>query len=342
MSRKPDTRRRAVDPKRLIELLRIAQHGSYTKAAEVQGVSQPALSRSMSIFEHSLSVRLLNRTRHGAELTDFGTHLVVYAQALESLLERAAEDIHLKKLGLRGSVVIGVSPVACSSLVPEAVVRSKSTSPEVAISVLEGPDDWLLAKLRSGEIDLMVSPAGFLSEPSDVQREILLLDSFIVVARAGSDWTMLQDATLASLRDAHWVMPNSDSVMWRHVQSLFAAHNIAWPENCITSNSISTLKSILMRSDCVTMTSRELIWPELENGTFAVVGMPQLGSPREICLRTRREAGLSAPATRIIENLRQVASERRDQELKPPTLGRLGSRTPKNVRRSRSKVGTAN
>src|SRR5690349_14158367 len=96
---------RSIDPRRLIELLRIAQHGSFTKAAESLSVSQPALSRSISILERSLGVELLKRTRNGADLTKLGSHLVSYAQALDALLVRAAEDTRKNKVGLQGSII---------------------------------------------------------------------------------------------------------------------------------------------------------------------------------------------------------------------------------------------
>src|SRR5262245_50964973 len=106
-----------MDPRRLVELLRIAEHGSYTRAAAAQGISQPALSNSIAILEKSLGVRVLERTRNGATLTEFGRLLTTYAEALQSLLSRAADDVRLKKLGMEGSLVVGVSPVACVELV---------------------------------------------------------------------------------------------------------------------------------------------------------------------------------------------------------------------------------
>jgi DNA-binding transcriptional LysR family regulator len=47
----------ALEPKRLIELLSIAETGSFTKAAAARRVSQPALSNSMAVLEQSLGVR---------------------------------------------------------------------------------------------------------------------------------------------------------------------------------------------------------------------------------------------------------------------------------------------
>jgi len=78
-----------LDPKRLIELLRIAEHGSYTRAAAAQGVSQPALSNSIAVLERALGVRVLERTRHGATLTDVGRLLASHAAPWQVCAVRA-------------------------------------------------------------------------------------------------------------------------------------------------------------------------------------------------------------------------------------------------------------
>ena len=54
---------RTLDPKRLLDLLAIARHGSYTHAASALGVSQPALSNSIAALEKALGVRVLDPKR---------------------------------------------------------------------------------------------------------------------------------------------------------------------------------------------------------------------------------------------------------------------------------------
>ena len=70
-------------------------------------------------------MRVLERTRYGATLTDFGRLLASHAEALQSALSRASGDVALKKDGMEGSLVIGVSPVACVDIVPDAVALLK-------------------------------------------------------------------------------------------------------------------------------------------------------------------------------------------------------------------------
>src|SRR5579875_8512 len=99
----------AVDPKRLIELLSIAETGSFTKAAAARRISQPALSNSMAVLEQSLGVRVLERGRGGAALTEYGRLLATHAQALTALLARAEDDLRLKREGLDGYLRVGAS-----------------------------------------------------------------------------------------------------------------------------------------------------------------------------------------------------------------------------------------
>ena len=317
---------RSIDPRRLIELLRIAQHGSFTKAAESLSVSQPALSRSISILERSLGVELLKRTRNGADLTKLGSHLVSYAQALDALLVRAAEDTRKNKVGLQGSIIIGVSPVACADLVPEAVVRLKTIWPGIAITIEQGPDDALLDKLRSSTVDLVVSTVGSGSETADIAREILLPDSLVIVTRAGSPWAGIKKAGLEQFDKANWVMPNPNTAMWQNIQSLFAAENTPWPDDCTISNSILAIKSLISRSDFVTISSRELMKPEIDSGAFVAIELQAPSFVRQICVRSRKDAAASPVIGRTLDLLREVAHEMLEAQ-RPGRLRRRGSRS---------------
>jgi LysR family transcriptional regulator, regulator of abg operon len=303
-----------LDPKRLIGLLRIAEHGSYTRAAAAQGVSQPALSNSIAVLERALGVRLLDRTRTGATLTDFGHLLASHAAALDSVLARAAGEVELKKLGLEGSLVIGVSPIACVDIVPDAIARLKAETPNVAVAVHERPDDELLDNLRRGEIDVMVSPTGLATDPADVEREVLLRDVFVVILRRKHRLARRKSFALAELRGEQWVMPDAHTTMWRQIEAIFAAENEPWPMHCVTTNSMTALRSLVMRSDCVSISSHRMMKLEADAGHLACVPLRKPHFTREICLRQRRKANLTPIAQRFVAALRAVAAELRRKD----------------------------
>jgi LysR family transcriptional regulator, regulator of abg operon len=295
---------RALDPKKLIDLLAIAEHGSYTHAAVARGVSQPALSNSVALLERAIGVRVLERNRRGAELTDFGRLLTSHAAALHSVLVRASEEVELKKLGMEGSLAIGASPVACVDIVPDAISRLKKTTPNIAIRIDERPDDELIKALRFGEIDFMIGPTGLTADPPDIQREVLLEDGFQIIMRRKHRLARCKSMALSELRGVHWVMPNAQSTIWRQIEALFAAENEPWPVNCITTNSITALKSLVMRGDFVSIASGKLLKPERDAGHLVCIALRNSNFVREICIRQRRGAMLTPIAQRFLAIIR--------------------------------------
>lgn len=298
-----------LDPKRLIDLLRIAEHGSYTRAAAAQGVSQPALSNSIAALEKALGVPVLERSRHGATLTEFGRLLVTHAEAMQSVLARARSDVALKRRGMEGSLEVGVSPIACVAVVPDAVARFKRETPNATVQIHELPDEQLLALLHSGEIDVVVSPTGLLADTPLIARQTLLHDHFVAIMRPQNPLARRGPLSLAELRNAEWIMPNAHTTMWRQIEAVFTAVNEPWPARYISTNSITMLKSLVMRSDGVSISSALLVELERAAGRLAVVSLRQPPFAREISLRWRAGANLSPLALRFIDILRAVGGE---------------------------------
>jgi DNA-binding transcriptional LysR family regulator len=287
---------KSIDPKRLIELLRVTEGGSFTRAAAALGVSQPALSTSIATLERSLGVRLFERTRQGAIPTEFGKLLAGHAAAIDSVLTRVVDELDAKKRGLEGSLVVGASPVACIDIVPAAVARLKRETPNIVVSIEEWADDELIARLRSGEIDLVVNSAGLSGDGPDVVCETLMHDVFVVAMRAGHRLARRTSLSISDLRDEQWIMPSPHTTMSRQVELLFAAENEPWPSQAIITNSTTALKSIVIKSDCVTISSTKLVQIELEARRLACVPLRKQHFTREICLRRRR-----APRSPLVE-----------------------------------------
>jgi molybdate transport repressor ModE-like protein len=293
-----------LDAKRLLELLRIAEHGSYTGAATALGVSQPALSNSIMVLERAIGAPVLERHRRGAALTEIGRLLVTHAAAIESVLSRAREEVELKKRGLDGSLVIGVSPIACVDIVPNAIARLKRDAPHIAVLIHERPDDELIEALRNGEIDMMIGPTGVLTDTPEIEREALASDEFAVIMRHHHPLARRRSLSLAQLRNASWIMPNTHTTMWRQIEALFVMENEPWPADCIATNSITALKSLLLRSDAVSISSPRLVAIEHAARRLTCVKLRQRHFAREICLRKRRRATLSPVAQRFLAILK--------------------------------------
>jgi DNA-binding transcriptional LysR family regulator len=75
----------------LLAFLRVADHGSFTRAAAVLGESKGSVSRRISRLEAQLGARLLQRTSRTVALTEAGAHFRQSAQAALETLEQATQ-----------------------------------------------------------------------------------------------------------------------------------------------------------------------------------------------------------------------------------------------------------
>jgi len=167
-----------VDLRRLEYFVAVAEAGSFSKAAAVLVMSQPALSQQVAALEQETGQRLLNRTGRGAEPTEAGLALLAHARAIFELAERARADMRERQLIPSGRITIGLPPRVAHAMTADLVERFRAEFPDAAISVEEGLSIRLREWLVAGRLDVAVlfdPPASPLLSIETVARESLVL-----------------------------------------------------------------------------------------------------------------------------------------------------------------------
>lgn len=167
-----------MDLRRLEYFVAVAEAGSFSKAAAVLVMSQPALSQQVAALEQETGQRLLNRTGRGAEPTEAGLALLAHARAIFELAERARADMRERQLIPSGRITIGLPPRVAHAMTADLVERFRAEFPDAAISVEEGLSIRLREWLVAGRLDVAVlfdPPASPLLSIETVARESLVL-----------------------------------------------------------------------------------------------------------------------------------------------------------------------
>ncbi|WP_165498103.1 LysR family transcriptional regulator [Siculibacillus lacustris] len=298
-----------IDPRRLLDVLAVARHGSFSGAAEATGVSQPALSQSIALLERELGVRVMERGRHGARLNQAGDALVFHARALENLIERAEEEMRLRARGVLGPLAIGVTPITTVGLVPQALDLLLGETPDVAVKVTEGLDDEILAMLKTRELDLLVSRLGQGSLEGEVESERLFFADWSLVVRPDHPLAEREMISLRELRDLHWVLPAGGSAFRKQMELVFEGAGIDWPIGGISTNSILAIKAIVMSTDCATIISQRLVAVEIAAGRLKAIALGDVGPLKPVGLMWRRGEKLSPLAERFANLMRRLARD---------------------------------
>jgi DNA-binding transcriptional LysR family regulator len=296
-----------LEPRHLTHLATIAACGSFSRAADRLNISQPALSASIAQLERTIGGRVLDRGRHGAKLTELGHILARHSHAVDSQLSMAAEEIRLRKSGGHGPLVIGVTPVTAASLVPEALARLKRAIPRLSAYVIEGVFDEGMSMLRAGQIDLFVGPVGIFPGSTEIVEQPLTSDPLDLIVRWQHPLASKVSLSWRDLRGADWVLPSERSAFRRHLEALFISAGVQWPAFYVGTNSMTSLKAIVMQSDCLTIMPRRLIRLERKAARLAAVRLKDRGRHRSLGLSWVRHRGLSPMAERFAECLREEA-----------------------------------
>lgn len=132
----------------------LVEQGSFTKAAAHLGLSQSTVSGHMADLERRLGVRLVERDRAGSQTTEAGDVLLVPArEALRA--ERNARHAAEQIVGLlRGHLHVGASTIPAVYLLPEPLAAFHASHPDVDITVHTGDSADIVARVRSGEVDV--------------------------------------------------------------------------------------------------------------------------------------------------------------------------------------------
>jgi molybdate transport repressor ModE-like protein len=197
---------------RHLQVLRaVAEQGSLAAAARALGHSQPTIAHHLSTLETHFGVPLVERSVHGARLTDAGRQLLPHADAV--LRRMAAAEREMREMAERGasSVRVGTFPSAGALLLPNTIKRLRADG--MRVSVTEGELASLLDGLRSYEIDAALvfsQPGDQLDLGEEFVLHSLLFDELMLILPADHRLAEHESVALGELRDEGWIVGTTD------------------------------------------------------------------------------------------------------------------------------------
>lgn len=144
-----------------MSFIKTVEVGSFTKAAEVLKYSQSGISRMISDLEREWGVVLLERGRHGANLTSAGIELLPYAKKLVTEYERLQARIDEINGIQSGLIRIGTFSSVATHWLPKIISSFQKNCPNIDYELLLGDYTEIETWIEEGRVD-----CGFLRLPA--------------------------------------------------------------------------------------------------------------------------------------------------------------------------------
>ena len=144
---------------KLKAFLTVARFGSFTSAAQVLHISQPALTVQVQQLEKSLNLRLFDRDTRHVVLTPSGRHFAPMFQRLflelETIVDNAQNFSELKQ----GIVRLGCIPSVATTYLPEIISRFRERYPQVLFDLRDANGQGVVEMVRSDQVELGITNA---------------------------------------------------------------------------------------------------------------------------------------------------------------------------------------
>ncbi|MFF0825705.1 LysR family transcriptional regulator [Brevibacillus sp. NPDC003359] len=151
-------------------VITVIESGSLTKAGEILGLTQSAISHAIASLEREYGFSLLTRGRSGISLTSNGERLLPYMRETLRCHERMKQEVFAIN-GLEvGTVRIGTFTSVSTQWLPGILKRFQDQYPAIEIKLMEGYYDGIESWIQTGEIDF-----GFVSLPTTEDLECMPL-----------------------------------------------------------------------------------------------------------------------------------------------------------------------
>ncbi|HUO08854.1 MAG TPA: LysR family transcriptional regulator [Phycisphaerae bacterium] len=273
----------------------VAQHLSFTRAAEALFLTQSAVSHQIAALEQEFSTPLLRREGRRVSLTDAGRVLAEHAARVFAALDEASDAVKRATKPGTGSLRIGASPAACQYLVPEALREFRESYPEYELSIAVGDSPQIAQQVLDGTIDL-----GLLIRTERDKRlafHELFADELGFLVSPLHPWARDGKIDRRQIPDQHFVLYTRTSATFRIVeQHLLKLQSPL--RKFMELGSMEAIKELVKLGLGISVVAPWIAAPEIDHGALVWLKMP--GPP------LRRHWAVACRATRHISIAEQT------------------------------------
>lgn len=283
----------------------IARLGSFAAASERLNATQSAVSTRIHELEQTLGAQLFVRGRRAASLTAKGQEMLLMAEGLMEQVWQIQSSIG-EDQSISGMIRMGVADLVALTWLGELIQEIRDRYPRVKLDLQIGLAMELVEKLRTGELDIVLSPGKIWTS----EFEVVPLGSaeFLWMVSAGSD---VPDDVLTprELQDWPIITLSKQSYHYKLVNHWFRDNGVSG-RNLIECNSITVIASLTAAGLGVGLVPTSVVERQLKSGALRILDcdprIPPIGMyafiredfahplAREIALTAKRICPLEA------------------------------------------------
>jgi DNA-binding transcriptional LysR family regulator len=282
-----------VDLRQLEIFVKVAEFGSFSRAAESLHLTQPTVSEHIRTLEEELGVRLLDRLGRGAAPTPAGQLLLGYATRVLALAREARQAVDRFQGRMSGDLSVGASSIPGEYILPALIGRFKEKYPDIVVALLIGDSrsavDWVV----EGRVELSV--VGQPLPRRGVEYRELMADEVVLVVPAPHAWSARASVRLDELSAEPLIIRERGSGTRAALEQALSAAGVDLGALRVVAEMGSTeaIKQAIRAGVGMSVMSRRSVDDECRTGAVACLSVEGLAFSRSFHLATHKERSRS-------------------------------------------------
>ena len=234
-----------IDPK-VYSLIKVAETGSYTRAAEQLSLTQPAVSQHIRAMESELGIRIFERVNNELRITHEGETAIKYAKRMLSLYNNLQRDLTSEKRQLT-QLTVGITHTAESNAISEALAKYVNNHEGVTVKIITDTLSNLYDKVKNYELDFAIVE-GKLNHPS---LRYLMLDTDCLVLAVSPNHRLAKQSmvTISALKKEKMIEKEIERVEHTNVGTTEAVQALLESYESTPLTSGTTLAELIRRPE---------------------------------------------------------------------------------------------
>jgi DNA-binding transcriptional LysR family regulator len=270
----------------------VANHLSFSRAAEAMEITQPAVSIQVQELEKFLGITLFHRRPRGLRITEAGNAVLAYAQQIFALSTQLVDTVQEMEDLQTGHLVLGASTTPGEYVLPSVVGRFRQIYPGVHVELVIGNTRTIMQRILDREMDLGM--VGDNVEEFSNELEIVEFqdDEIVLVAAPDHPVTTLNRPTVEQVIELGLVAREVGSATRQSAERHFRQLGLT-PKIAIELGSNQAIKQAAMAGGGIGIISRLGITAELKAGMLVVLDVEGWDCRRPLTLIQPKDRYLS-------------------------------------------------
>jgi len=278
----------------------VARVKSFSKAAKLLHISQPAISAQIHSMEEYYGIKLFERTPHGVSLTPAGTVLFDYAKQILELhedLERRLTSMADEK---NQKLIVGATPTVGGHALACGIWTFKDKYPDLQINLeIDNPQE-IVTKLFEKDVDLAIVECP-VRNYKGLTIKTVFTDELVAIVPNNEHWANRTNVTLDELMKNRLILREEGSDLHCILDEALKPLNLRFTDlkPRTTISSTSAIKTAVENGHGVSIGLRLTVQKELRHGNIIALAIENV-DPRVEYNLIYREDDLSGGAKRFI------------------------------------------